>query len=472
MADADLFFKPAIEVANDIRSGEVSAREVTEFALRRIEQLDPKIGAFMHVDADRALAAADAIKPGDERPFAGVPTAIKDIVVMLEGAPYTSGSEIFGDFIPDFDSAVVSKIKNAGFVIVGKTKTPEMGIVPTTEPRRYGPSRNPYDLTRTPGGSSGGSAAAVAAGVLPIAHGNDGGGSLRIPGACCGLIGFKMSRGRVSYAPLLGDSFLNMEGMLSRSVADVAAAADVITGYEPGDATWAPPPSAPFAEAVKRDPGKMKIGFTVTPPIDVPVDPAHVEAVHDTAKLLESLGHDVEEATIPWKDPGIFVLFTKLYSIQIASLTNFGAQVTGREVTPELVEPLTWEFYEHAKQITGLETAMVDTALKAFARINIAATYGYDAILCPTLCQRPVPLGTINTEEGMDAFRKSAEFTSFTAGINVTGQPAMSVPTGLGDDGLPTAVQIIGRPAADESLLSLAAQIEQARPWAHLRPEL
>ncbi len=472
MADAELLYKPATELAAMVRAGEVSARELAELSLARIEELDPKINAFMHVDAEAALAVADAVRPGDERPFAGVPTAIKDIGVFAAGMPFNCGSDLFGDFVPDFDSSVVRRIRDAGFVIVGKTKTPEMGILPVTEPRRYGPVRNPYDLDRTPGGSSGGAAAAVAAGILPIAHGSDGGGSLRIPGACCGLVGLKAARGRISYAPVLGDSLLTTEGMITRTVADAAAALDLLAGYEPGDATWAPPPATTFAEAAAREPGKLRIGITFDQPVEVPVDPLHEQAVRDLGALLESLGHGVEEVSVPWRNDAAMLAFTQLWAVLISTLVGFGAAVSGQEPSDDNCEPLTLEFWRMAQDIKALDLVGVDTTLKAMARAVIASMTVYDAVLTPSLAQRPVPIGHIDPARGMDAFGKAVEFTPYTAIANLTGQPAVSIPTGIAADGLPLAVQVWGHPAGEEALLSLIGQIERAQPWAELRPAI
>ncbi len=470
MADAEILFKPAVELAAMVRSGEVAARELTELSLRRADRYDPLLGDFTVIDADRALAVADEIKPGDERPFAGVPTAIKDIGPFLADYPYTAGAKLFGDFTPRSDSSIVRRIKDAGFVIIGKTKTPEMGILPVTEPTRYGPARNPYDTNRTPGGSSGGAASAVAAGILPVAHGNDGGGSLRIPGACCGLIGFKPSRNRVSGAPLLAEHPLTIDMMLTRSAADTAATLDVLAGYELGDASWAPPPSAPFAEAVKRDPGRLKIGYTVKPAVDMPVDQSHIEQVEQTAKLLESLGHEVEPFDIPWDNPEMMVLFTKIFGGWISTMTEFAAAVSGQEVNEGTVESLTWDIWQIVKDVTALDWIKSNAMAFAFAREIVTKVSDYDILLTPVLNQRPVPIGYIDSTQGMDAFRKAAEFTGFTAGINLSGQPAVSLPTGIGDDGLPHSIQLIGRPAAEETLLSLIGQLEEPLGWGALRP--
>src|SRR5437588_10680655 len=234
-------FQSAIELAALVRSGEVQARELVNQCLRRIDELEPTINAFTHVGHDSAIATAQDILPGDPRPFAGVPIAIKDNR-PVKGMPLTMCSDLFGDHVADHDAFLVGRLRDAGFVIVGKTALPEMGILPTTESRRFGPTRNPWSLDRTPGGSSGGSAAAVAAGMVPIAHGNDGGGSTRIPAACCGLVGLKPARGPVAVGPGLGDSFLVQDGVLTRTVAETAQVLDLLAGYEPGDAPWAPPP--------------------------------------------------------------------------------------------------------------------------------------------------------------------------------------------------------------------------------------
>ena len=248
MSDSDLMFRPATELASMVRSGEISARELVQSSLERIEELNPALNAFVDVDAERALATADAVRPGDERPFAGVPTAIKNNRAA-QGLRLTYGCALMEDNQCEYDHNVTRRLKDAGFVIVGTTTLPEYGILPVSEARIFGPTRNPWDLERTPGGSSGGAAAAVASGMLPVAHGNDGGGSVRIPAACCGLVGLKPSRGRISAAPELGDSSLGIDGMLTRTVADTAAILDVLAGYEPGDATWAPPPLVVPAKA-------------------------------------------------------------------------------------------------------------------------------------------------------------------------------------------------------------------------------
>jgi len=470
---SDLLFRPAAELATLVRTGEVSAAELVGTALERIESLQPTLNAFVHVDADRALAAAEAIGAGDPRPFAGVPIAIKDTTAVA-GMPYTLGSDIFGDFVPGHDSYVTRRIRDAGFVLVGKTNMPEFGILPVSEPRRYGPVRNPWDTDRTPGGSSGGSAAAVAAGMVPLAHGSDGGGSTRIPASCTGLVGLKPTRGRISRGPDLGDDFLVQDGVLTRTVAETAQMLDILSGYEIGDTTWAPPPSEPFGEAAKRDPGRLRIGYTTTPAIESSLDPECERATIEAAELLSELGHDVEEVAAPWAGDDLMNAFVLAFGTPIALGIYFGGTVTGREPTPELVEPLSWTMWVGIRERSALDYLLSRTQLSAVSRGMIALWETYDVVLTPALAERPVRIGEIDacSDDPWEDFRRSGTFTPYTAIFNVTGQPAISVPLFQGDDGLPTAVQLAGRPAGEATLLSLSAQLEAARPWADRRPEL
>src|SRR5690242_20336301 len=313
----NLLTRPATELAELIRDGEVTSRELTEAALARIEALNPRVNAFTALDADRALETADGVGAGDERPFAGVPIAIKDLFTPIQGFRQTNCSELLAKgAVADFDHNVVARVRSAGFVIVGVTNSPEFGIVPVTEPRLNGPSRNPWNLERTPGGSSGGSAAAVSAGMVPLAHGSDGGGSIRIPAACCGLFGLKPSRGRVSPAPFTSGSLeLSQSGPISVSVRDAAAFLDVLAGYEPGDAHWAPPPERPFLDEVGTDPGRLRIAFTAEPAIPNDVDPRAVTVARAAADALSDLGHDVVERTLPWGQPDALDLFARLWQL-------------------------------------------------------------------------------------------------------------------------------------------------------------
>ena len=471
---SELLFKPASELATLVRSSQISAAELVGAALERIEALQPSINAFTHIDADGALAAAEAVTADDPRPFAGVPIAIKD-TAPVAGMPYTMASDIFGDFVAGHDAFVVRRIREAGFVIVGKTSMSEFGILPVSEPRRFGPVRNPWDIGRTPGGSSGGAGAAVASGMLPLAHGADGGGSIRIPASCCGLVGLKPTRGRISRGPELGDDFLVQDGVLTRTVADTASMLDILGGYEVGDTTWAPPPPERFASAAARDPGKLRIGYTTTAPIEAPLEPECERATLDAARLLEDLGHEVDEVTAPWgQEQDLLQIFTIIFGTPVAMAIYFGGLVTGREPAPELLEPLSWTFWEGIRERNALDYLLARSQLSAISRGIIALWESYDVVLTPGLAGRPVPIGEIDacSDDPREDFRRSGRFTPYTAIFNVTGQPAISVPLYHGDDGLPTAVQLAGRPADEATLLALAAQLEGARPWADRRPEL
>jgi amidase len=474
LSDGDLMFRPALELAAMVRKGEISARELVQISLERIEELNPALNAFVQVDAERALASADAVRPGDERPFAGVPVAIKNNR-PAQGLRLTYGCALMAENECDYDHNVTRRLKDAGFVIVGTTTLPEYGILPVSEARIFGATRNPWDLGRTPGGSSGGAAAAVASGMLPVAHGNDGGGSIRIPAACCGLVGLKPSRGRISAAPELGDSSLGIDGMLTRTVADTAAILDVLAGYEPGDATWAPPPAEPFAQLAARDPGRLRIAATTLPPVpDATVDPMCTHAVAEAAELLRSLGHEVHEVDPPWQTDGLSELFGAVFSSQIALSIAYSGIVAGREPTAEDMEPMSWAIFSMIQKMSAIDGMGAAVRLQAFARRLVAFLEPYDALLTPALAERPLPIGTLDTAapEPMATFTRSGLFTPFTPVFNASGQPAISLPLFEGEDGLPLAVQLVGRPAGEGALLSLAAQLEGARPWTERRSPL
>jgi amidase len=472
--DSDLMFRPATELAGMVRSGEISARELVEISLRRIEELNPALNAFVDIDAERALATADSLRAGDERPFAGVPIAVKNNR-PVSGLRLTHGCSLMENFVADYDHNVTRRLKDAGFVIVGTTTLPEYGILPVSEARLFGATHNPWDLGRTPGGSSGGAAAAVAAGMVPVAHGNDGGGSIRIPAACCGLVGLKPSRGRISSAPELGDSSLVIDGVLTRTVADTAAILDILAGYEAGDATWAPPPTEPFAQSAAGEPGKLRIAASVLPPVpDAVVDPACEQAVHDASELLRSLGHEVIEIDPPWRTDGLQELFGLVFSSHIALSIAYSGMVAGRPPTAEDMEPMSWAIFSMIGKLGIVEGMAAAARLQAFARRLVAFLEPYDALLTPALAERPLPIGTLDpaASDPMSTFTRSGLFTPFTPIFNATGQPGISLPLFQGEDGLPLAVQLVGRPAAEGALLALAAQLEAAAPWSARRPTI
>jgi amidase len=457
----DLAFLSAVEQAQLVRSGEVSATELVTLSLERIERIDPSLNAFVTVSAEEALATARGIDSttGNE-PFRGVPIGVKDLAATA-GTRTTYSSHAYADHVPAFDTAVVRRIREAGFVIVGKTNTPEFGTVAFTESELNGATRNPWGTELTPGGSSGGAAAAVAAGLVPIAHASDGGGSIRIPASCCGLFGLKPSRGRVSSAPFGTLEGLSTAGPMARSVADAASLLDVLTGYEPGDPWWLSPPDRPFAATTPEPPGALRVAVTSSPPIDVPVDAECERALALAAELLAGLGHEVREETPPWREPDLFQSFITVWQVGPAL----------HPVDETFMTPLNRGLVELARTTSAADYARAVSRLQLLARRIVAFWADVDVVVTPTLALPPVPIGWQDAVDGpVEQLLRNTEFTPFTAIANLTGQPAMSLPLHWSDAGLPIGVQVIGPPGGDALLLSLAAQIEAARPWAARRP--
>jgi amidase len=378
------------------------------------------------------------------------------------GVRTTFSSRAFADYVPTGDTAVVRRMKDAGFVVLGKSNTPEFGSTCVTESVLNGACRNPWDTARTPGGSSGGAAAAVAAGALPLAHGSDGGGSIRIPASCCGLFGIKPSRGRVSPAPYVSGSLeLSQSGPLSVTVRDAAAFLDVLAGYEPGDAHWAPPPQRPFLDEVDADPGRLRIAFTVDPPIPFPIDDAVAGVARDAAEALAALGHEIVEQTPPWVDDTLLSTFAKIWQVGPAMYPVQDQQ---------LLEPLNRALVAAAHETSSVVFAQNVAALQRLARRIVAFWNDVDVVLTPGLAKLPVPIGWVfEPEDPWEQFDRGGEFTPFTPIVNVTGQPAAMVPFGV-VDGLPVGVQLIGRPADEATLFRLASQLERAHPWAQRFP--
>ena len=457
----ELAFLSAVEQARLVRSGDVSSVQLVELYLDRIGRLDPTLNAFVTVCGEQALAAAQAAdaSPGPA-PFHGVPIAIKDLAATA-GVRTTYSSRAYADYVPDFDTAVVRRIREAGFVVVGKTNTPEFGTVAFTESELNGATRNPWNTGLTPGGSSGGAAAAVAAGLVPIAHASDGGGSIRIPASCCGLFGLKPSRGRVSGAPFGSLEGLSTAGPMARTVEDAAHLLDVLEGYEPGDPWWAPPPSQPFAETTPQPPPRLRVAVTSIPPIDTPIDPECVRALESAASLLADLGHDVREDTPPWRELDLFHRFIAVWQVGPAL----------HPVDDTLMTPLNRGLVASARTSSAADYARAVASLQTLARRIVAFWNDVDIVLTPTLALPPVPIGWQDAVEGaFEQLLRNTEFTPFTAVANLTGQPAMSLPLHWSDAGLPIGVHAIGPPAGDALLLRLAAQVEGVRPWADRRP--
>jgi amidase len=435
----------------------VSPRELVDDAIARIEAANPDLN-FLVTDC---FEQARTETPADG-PFAGVPILVKDLTETA-GLRTTFSSRAFADYVPENDAAVVRRMKEAGFIVLGKSNTPEFGITAVTESDLNGACRNPWDTTRTPGGSSGGAGAAVAAGVLPLAHGSDGGGSVRIPATCCGLFGLKPSRGRVSPAPFTSGSIeLSQSGPLSVTVRDAAAFLDTIAGYEPGDAHWAAPPERPFLDEVGVDPGRLRIAFTAEPAIPYPVDPRLVQATRDAADALAELGHDVVERTPPWTDANALAAFAKLWQVTPALYP----------VRDEsLLEPLNRALAESARETSSVVFGQAVLALQRAARATVRFWDDVDVVLTPGLAMLPVEIGWIfEPADPWEQFARGGEFTPFTPVVNLTGQPAAAVPWAV-VDGLPAGIQLIGPPAGEALLIRLASQLESAHPWADRLPD-
>lgn len=468
----DFAFLDATAQAELVRRREVKAVELVDAAIERIERLNPTLNAVVTPMYEQARAAATAELP--DGPFAGVPFLLKDLLASYRGVRMTSGSTFQRDFVPDHDSELVVRLKRAGLIIVGKTNTPEFGILPTTEPHLFGPTHNPWDTSRTPGGSSGGSAAAVAAGLVPMAHGNDGGGSIRIPSSCCGLFGLKPTRARNPLGPNYGDMFSGLvaEHALTRSVRDSAALLDATSGPDVGDPYWAPPPVRPFLEEVSTNPGRLRIAFTTTAATDAPVHADCVKAAHDVAALCIDLGHEVVEVTPDVSGDLVTQSFITLWSAGCAWTIDGMALVTGRTSTTDDFEPLTWALYEMGRQQSAPVYLLALAALQGLSREIARFFIDYDVWLTPTLAELPVPLGTFDSppDNPLLGLFRAAEFMPFTPIANITGQPAMSVPLFWNADGLPVGTQFIGRFGDEATLFRLAAQLEAARPWADKRP--
>jgi amidase len=451
-------FLPALEQARLIRERAVSSLEIVRDYLERIERIDPALNSYVTVCADEALAQARDPRPG---PFSGVPLPIKDLV-ETGGIRTTFSCRAFADYVPVEDAALVRRIRAAGFVVLGKTNTPEFGTTAVTESNLNGICRNPWSPSHTPGGSSGGAAAAVAAGLAPLAQGGDGAGSIRIPASCCGLFGLKPTRGRTSTAPFGNVHGFAVYGPLARTVADAAAFLDVISGPEPGDPHASQPPARPFLEEVAAPAGRLRIALVLDPPSGTHVDPVCSNAAREAAALLDELGHDVEEVSFRWRED-LVELFTIVWQ------TIPGVYVSD---TSQL-DPLNVAFAERARATSSFEYVQAFAQLQQYGRKVAAFCSDYDVVLTPTLALPPPPVGWVREpEDPWEQHRRAIEFAPFTAPVNVAGLPAVSIPLAQTEDGLPVGVQLIASVAEEAVLLRVSAQIEEARPWADARPAL
>ena len=456
------------------RAGEVSAAELVEAAIARIEAHNPALNAVVAKAYDQARDAAKASTPSG--PFAGVPFLLKDLGGALAGVPFTGGSRFFKDACPPVDSTLVARYKAAGLIPLGRTNTPEFGLNASTEPVLFGPTRNPWDTERTPGGSSGGSAAAVAAGLVPLAHASDGGGSIRIPASCCGLFGMKTTRGRNTMAPYLGESLAGcaVEHVVSRTVRDSAAALDATAGPAPGDPYMAPPKARPFLDETTSEPRQLRIAIQTQAFSELPVHPDCVAAAEKAGALCEQLGHHVEPASPTFDSERLDQAYNLLFAVGASANIRQRASALGRELDHEQFERVTWAMMEKATGLSAIDYVQLLNGLHAISREIAAFFESYDLLLTPTLAQPPVPLGHLDMMmDDLDAYTDRLwRFASFTYQFNVTGQPAMSVPLHWNDDDLPIGVQFVGRYGDEATLFQLAGQLERAAPWHHRHPPI
>jgi amidase len=467
--------------ADLVRSGDASPLELVDAAIARIEAVNPELNAVIHelFDEGRAAAQADDLPDG---PFKGVPFLLKDLGAAFAGQPLHMGMKVLKDanFTAPMDSYLAQRFKAAGLITIGKTNTPELGILPTTEPDAYGPTRNPWDTDRTPGGSSGGAAAAVASGMVPFAHANDGGGSIRIPASCNGLVGLKPTRQRISEGPLVGDNLsgLTAELCVSRSVRDTAALLEAVHGPAPGDPYVAPAPSRPYTEELGEDPKGLRIGWTTSSGVVIDAHEECAAACAAAVSLLEGLGHHLEEnsfADAALGSGGVDITdsFTTRWAAGQAMLLDTLGVALGRELTADDVEPLTWALAEIGRDRSA-GRYLSDVAIHHGITRMVAGWFdsGFDVMLSPTMAEVPSPIGSWDDsgERPLDAFDRALPAGAFTALFNVTGNPAISLPLHWTDAGLPIGVQLVAPYGREDVLIQIAAQLERAQPWADRTP--
>lgn len=472
----DLSLLDCTAQAELVRRGELKPSELVEAAIVRAEQLDPQLSALVTRQFERARG--EAAGPLPEGPFRGVPYLLKDLGAYLDGDPCYSGMAALKavDHREHGDSVFAGRLRRAGMISLGRTNSPELGILPTTEPDAFGPSHNPWKLSHTPGGSSGGSAAAVAAGVVAAAHASDGGGSIRIPAAHCGLVGLKPTRGRNSFGPAVGErwSGCSCEGFVTRSVRDTAALLDVTSGPAPGDPYFAPPPARPLVEEVGADPGALRIGIMRRAPRDGEIHADNLAAVDAAGALLGSLGHHVEPSyPEAMDDPEVMIHFVKIVAMGTARALERYGEMIGRTLGREDVEPLTWVVAEQGRARSAREQLACVEGMHRHGR-RLAAWWegGFDLLLTPTCAAPPPPLGHFAPEPDNPGagYLRAGPYGTFTAQFNMSGQPAVSLPLHWNDEGLPIGVQLVASYAREDLLIRVAAQLEAAAPWADRLP--
>lgn len=454
----------ALEQGAAITAGQTSSAELVEHYLERAERLNPSLGAFVTFTGEQARQRAGADLGAG--PLAGVPTAIKDLNATA-GVRTSYGSVLLTENIPEFSDEVVLRIERAGLISLGKTNTPEFGSPCYTESDVAPPAVTPWDTTRMAGGSSGGAATAVSAGLVGLAQGSDGGGSIRIPASCCGIVGLKPSRGRISGAPMYGDvTGLATNGPLARTVRDAAALLDVMAGRAVGDPFWAPESAHPFLAACEADPGRLRIARFAEPVIaDTAVHPACITAWEETSRVLESLGHEVIDIDVPMAREAVAVFETCWAVLTGLSTVGLDADARAR------VTPLIRWLGGRGERVSGPEFGLALGEMRRVAARTLALLAPYDAVLTPTLAQPPLPVGALRNDADPAAdFEAQKRFTPWTSMWNVTGSTAISLPVHHSEDGLPVGVMLAAAPGGEDLLLALAAQVEEALPWAGRNP--
>lgn len=460
----------AMATAAAVRGGEVSAREVVEDAIARIEKHNPALNAVIAERFDEALADVDHGLP--EGPLQGVPILIKNLGMQVSGLPTTRGSRLWADCVAQGDSELVMRYRRAGMVVLGMTNSPELGMSNTTEPLLHGPTHNPWRSTHSPGGSSGGSAAAVSAGLVPVAHGSDGGGSLRIPASMCGLFGLKPTRGRVTTAPDPVGLAAPLSGhhALSRTVRDSAVLLDIAAVPVPGDALAAPSQARSFSEQMAADPGRLRIGLVTRRADGRETAPQVAAATRAAAQLCAQLGHQVDEVELDYDPAQAMSALSVLMGAQLLSSVDRRLAELGRELQEGDLEPFTMAMLAHNRSLSAPDVynALRDAQSTGWRLGRMLTTY--DLLLTPTLALPAPELGVIDTTRPEAMYTVAGDYAAFTSFVNVTGQPAMSLPFGLDSDGLPIGVQFIADAGREGLLLALAARIEHAAPWPLLAP--
>ena len=468
----ELAFLDATAQADLVRRKEVSVTELIEFAIERIEKLNPALNAVVTKLYDEARDATRYVNPN--APLAGVPFVLKDLVAECAGTPMSEGSEFLGDYVSDHDSELVQRYRQAGLIVVGKSNTPEFGLMPTTEPVRFGATRNPWDTHLTAGGSSGGSGAAVASGMVAIGHANDGGGSIRVPASCCGTVGLKPTRGRNPLGPYYGDvaGGLLCEHVHTRSVRDTATVLDATAGPSVGEPYWPAAPDRSYSDEVASSPSRLRIALGTRPLTGAPAHADCVAGAEAIAKLCEGLGHVVLEGS-PDVDAGqLFKAFGIRWIGFLTWAVKYWSRRIGREPSEDLLEPATWRMYLNGLKQSSGDYLLAVQDLQRISRDVSGFFECHDAWLTPTLTQPPVPIGYFDyaPERRTLHLERLGEYTAFTLIANVTGQPSISLPLHWTDAGLPIGVQLTGRYGDEATLLRLAGQLERAQPWSDRRP--